>query len=92
LSTPDIAEFLFDDENEEKIAHHGLTVRQVRQVLDNEHVVARNRKSRRGAYLVIGRDHGSMAISVPVEPTRWPFLWRPITAWPSKEHEAARLP
>jgi hypothetical protein len=43
-------------------------------------------------YLVIGRDHGGAAITVPVEPTHDPKLWRPITAWPSKAHEAAKLP
>jgi uncharacterized DUF497 family protein len=92
LSTPTIAEFLFDDVNEEKIARHGLSIRRVRQVLDNVHVIAPNRRARRGMYLVIGRDHGGAAITVPVEPTHDPKLWRPITAWPSKAHEAAKLP
>ena len=92
MSTPTITDFLFDNDNEEKIDGHGLTVRQVRQVLDSVHVIAANRKSRRGLYLVIGRDHGGAAITIPVEPTRVSDLWRPITAWPSKKHEAARLP
>jgi len=91
LSIPIISEFLFDDENEDKMAVHGLTARQVSQVLDNEHVVVPNRKRRRGLYLVIGRDHGGMMISVPVEPTHDPQIWRPITSWLSKASERALL-
>jgi len=91
VSNPTITDFLFDDDNEEKIARHGISPRQVLQILDDEHVIAANRGKRRGAYLVIGRDHGGAWISVPVEPTHVPTLWRPITAWPSKKHERARL-
>lgn len=88
---PRVAGFAYDDDNEEKFARHGLTVRQVDQLLANEHVVVRNRKRRRGLYLVIGCDHGGMCIAVPVEPTRDPSIWRPITAWPCKDHERAKL-
>ncbi len=92
MSTPLIVEFLFDDENEEKIGKHiGLNIRMVRQVLDDAHVVVRNRKQRRGSYLVIGRDHGGAIISVPIEPTRDPSVWRPITAWLAKEREKRML-
>ncbi len=38
--------FLFDDENEEKIGHHGLTLDGVAQILDNIHLVIPNRKNR----------------------------------------------
>ena len=92
MSTPTVAGFVFDDDNEEKFAGHGLNARRVQQVLDGTHVVALNRKARRGLYLVIGRDHGGAVITIPVEPTRDPLLWRPITAWPSKKREADRLP
>lgn len=37
MSSPLIDGFLIDDDNEEKIAVHGLSVRQVLQVLDNIH-------------------------------------------------------
>lgn len=90
-SIPRIVGFDFDDDNVEKFASHGLTDRRVSQVLDNEFVVVRNRTGRRSAYLVIGRDHGGACIAVPVEPTRWPGLWRPTTAWPCKYQERAAL-
>lgn len=91
MSSPTIADFMFDPDNEDKIGRHGLTTSQVLQVLDSEHVVAPNRKGRRANYLIIGRDHGGAAITIPVEATNDPFVWRPITAWPSKEHEEAKL-
>lgn len=91
MSTPRVHDFLYDDENEEKFASHGLSVDQVDQVLDSGFVVVPNRKGRRAPYLVIGVDHGGRCIAIPVEPTHDPVLWRPITAWPCKESEAARL-
>jgi uncharacterized DUF497 family protein len=82
---------VFDDENEDKIAAHGLVPEQVEQILDNPHIVVRNRKRRRAMYLVIGRDNGGRCIAVPVEPTNDPVTWRPVTAWPCKDHERSML-
>ena len=83
--------FAFDDENCDKIARHGISERQVSQVLENDFLILRNRKGRRAQYLVIGEDHGGMCIAVPIEPTYDEVLWRPVTAWPCKGHERARL-
>ena len=91
MSIPAIMDFTFDDENEEKLATHGLTARQLWQVLENEHLVVRNRKQRRAMYLVIGRDNSGRCIATPVEPTRDRTVWRPVTAWPCKPHEESRL-
>lgn len=91
MSSPRIEAFLIDDENEEKIVSHGLSVRQVLQLLDNVHVVLRNRKRRRGLYLIIGSDSGGACIAVPVEPTHEAAVWRPITAWPCKTYERTLL-
>lgn len=83
--------FQFDDENDEKFAVHGIRREQVAQILDDEFRIEPNRKARRAAYLVIGRDWGGACIAVPVEPTYDPYLWRPVTAWPCKASEEARL-
>jgi hypothetical protein len=40
---------------------------------------------------VIGHDNGGACIAVPVEPTHDPSVWRPITAWPCKQSERAKL-
>lgn len=91
MSRPVIETFLIDDENEEKFAKHRVSVRQVLGVLDNVHLVLRNKRNRRGLYLVIGRDSSGLCIAVPVEPTYNPAVWRPITAWPCKSQEYTLL-
>lgn len=87
---PTIRAFLFEDDNEAKLAVHGVRSEQVEQLLD-DFIVARNRRGRRAAYLVIGRDWGGACIAVPIEPTHDPAIWRPVTGWRCKESEAAYL-
>ena len=91
MSMPDVADFLFDDENEDKIAAHRLTPRRVLQVLENLHIVVPNRRGRRAPFLIVGKDSGGAYISIPIEPTRDPLVWRPVTAWPAKESERQQL-
>ena len=91
MSSPIIEGFLIDDVNEAKFAVHGLSARQVVQVLDNIHIVVPNRKRRRAKYLVIGRDNGGGCMAIPIEPTHILHLWRPITAWPCKDREQTLL-
>jgi len=91
MSMPDVADFLFDDEIEAKMGNHGLTPRKVLQVLENRHIVVKNRRRRRGVFPIVGTDNGGAYITVPVEPTHDRLLWRPVTAWPSKDHERAWL-
>ena len=62
-----------------------------REILDDEFVVVPNRRERRGSFLVIGRDWGGACIAVPIEATSEAGVWRPITAWPCKGSEEARL-
>jgi hypothetical protein len=87
MSSPQIDTFLIDDINESKFASHGLSVRQIIQVLENTYIIVPNRKYRRGLYLVIGRDNGGSFISIPIEDTSDANIWRPITAWPCKKSE-----
>ncbi len=91
MPTPNIEVFVFDDINEKKFAAHGVTPEQVLQVLDNDHVILRNRRERRAAYIVIGRDDGGACIAVPVEPTYEANAWRPVTAWYCKWSEWVRI-
>ncbi|MDO8614993.1 MAG: hypothetical protein Q7T33_04570 [Dehalococcoidia bacterium] len=91
MSTPDIRSFLIDDTNERKFNRNHVYAHQVEQILENRHLVVPNRRNRRGAFLIIGLDHGGKCISVPVEATNDPTIWRPVTAWPSKGYEEAKL-
>jgi len=88
---PEVADLLFDEENEEEMAAHGLTPRRVMQVLENDHLVVPNRRERRAQYLIVGRDNGGASITVPIEPTGDPLVWRRVTAWSSKDYERQRL-
>ena len=87
MSMPDVADFLFDSENEDEMSAHGLTPRKVIQVLENRHIVVANRRRRRARYLIVGRDNSGACITIPIEPTRDPVVWRPVTAWPAKDYE-----
>ncbi len=87
-----IVDFLFDVENIEEMAIHGVTPMQALQVLDNGPRVGRNRTERRATHLVIGVDNGGACIAIPVEPTHDQTLWRPVTAWYCKPHEWNWLP
>lgn len=80
MSSPRINDFAFDDENEDKLAVHGLTTWRT-QLLDSEIEIVRNKRQATGSHLVIGRDHGGSQIIVVVEPTRDPLVWRPVTGW-----------
>lgn len=92
MSTPIIASLFWDDENIAKAAEHGLAFERVDEVLDDPgRVVAANRKERRGLYLLVGRDHSGAAITVPVGPTHDQYMWRPVTAWLSKDTEQTML-
>ena len=91
VSSPRIEGFLIDDENEAKFAAHGITSMQVVQVLESEYLRIRNRRRRRGLYLILGRDYSGVCIASPIEATHDPAIWRPITAWPCKGSERERL-
>jgi uncharacterized DUF497 family protein len=92
VPTVSVDDFLFDDDNAEKFARHGLAERQVRQVLKNSpRLIIPNRQGRRADYLIIGRDNGGQCITIPIEPTADPRIWQPVTAWPCKVSERVRL-
>ncbi len=91
MSSSPIRAFAMDEENAEKFARHGLTELQVDQVLDSPFLHYRNRRGRRAARLVVGRDHGGQCIVIPVEPTGTLGVWRPVTAWRCDETYETRL-
>ena len=90
--SPLIGQFLFDEENIEKLAGHGLNPIQVSQVLLNPYTRLPNRRGRRAPYVIIGTDNGGMCLAIPVEATTFPAVWRPVTAWRCKESERQKLP
>lgn len=81
---------MFDDENESEMHAHGIRPRQVLQVLDNGPWLGQNKKLERASHLMIGRDNGGVCITVPIEGTRDPGVWRPATAYPCSKPDEAR--
>ena len=86
---PVVTGFIFDDRALDKMAAHGISERRAFQVLEERHIIVPNRKGQAAPYLVIGRDRGGAYITLPVFPTWDEELWRPVTAWPSKDREKA---
>lgn len=87
----DVYGFLFDEANEDKMSSHGITARQLTQMLENDYVVSKNRKTGTAPYLLIGYDDGGKCIAAPIMPTLEYGIWRPITAWPCKASEQTSL-
>ena len=93
MSSIIIDAFLFDDENEDEFATHGISAIQVEQLLENESVILPNRRKdkHKATHLLIGRDNGGGPKTVPIEPTHEAGVWRPVTAWVAKTWDLAEL-
>lgn len=82
MSSIDVSELVFDDENEVKFARNGITVNAVAQVHLNRPRYRKNRADRRATHLMIGQTSGGRWLIVPIEP--WGLehgTWRPVTAF-----------
>ena len=78
-----------DDGNATEMVRHGVTEREVRQVLDGRPVFARNKKHHAATILMIGPTNGGRLLTVPLAPTKTDGLWRPATAFESSAREIA---
>jgi uncharacterized DUF497 family protein len=88
----EVEDLVIDDRNEEKFARHGVTAREVRQVVEEENLrVFRNKKTDDNApYILVGKTRGGRLLTVAIDPTENPGVWRPRTAWDSSESERTR--
>lgn len=80
----------FDEWNEAEMAQHQVSVREVLQVLDNAPRFFRNKKGHAATLRMIGPTFGGRYLTVPLQPTSRPGVWRPATAWDSSEAERWR--
>jgi uncharacterized DUF497 family protein len=88
--TLDIAELEVDDGNEAEMAKHGVSAREIFQLLDSRIVVMRNKKSRAADYQMIGQTHGGRVLIAPIVASAVEGRWRPITARNATKPEKAR--
>lgn len=86
-----VARFDIGERAAAKFWAHGIRTDQVEAVLDNHWITTRNRAGRTAQILLIGRDNQGRCLTVPILPTADPLIWRPVTAWPCKPSELAKL-
>ena len=82
-----IAELEFDEDNEEKLAAHGISAMEVLELLANTFTLRRNKKNRSGARQLIGQTNGGRSLTIVLAPTHTPERWRPVTGWYSTPSE-----
>jgi uncharacterized DUF497 family protein len=85
----DVGELAFDDENEAKLAAHGVTIEEVLQVLDGAPRFFGNRRDRRATHVMLGPTFGGRLLVVPLE--EWGSgIWRPVTAFDADDEQRRR--
>ena len=91
MSSPQIHDLAFDDENEEKLSQRGISPEDAVDLLEQPHVLIRNKRQHRGLYKLIGRDRGGRILTIILEPTTIKSTWRPVTGWLSSRAEQRRF-
>lgn len=77
-----IVEFEWDDEVEEHLARHGLSLLDLDAMLAHGAIAYRRNKKAAGQYRLQGRGCGGRHIVVIVRRTSRVGCWRPVTGWP----------
>lgn len=85
-----IRDLQLDEANEAEMARHGVTPREVRQVLLDDPRFFQNRRGHAATRIMIGRTDGGRLLTVPIAQTALPGVWRPATAWLASEGERTR--
>ncbi len=85
-----IYELQIDEWNEAEMARHGVTPRDVLQVLNGSPKFFPNKKPHSARILMVGRTLGRRLLTVPLAETSIREVWRPATAFDSDGDEAAR--
>jgi hypothetical protein len=85
-----VARLAFNERADAKIWDHGVEFDRLSELLENRHVITRNRKRRAAQVLLIGHDNSGQCIVAPIVPTEDPLVWRPLTAWFCKPSEEAK--
>lgn len=87
-----IAVLLFAETTVMKLAVHGITPEEVRQVNDGDRIVIRNPRPRvEGSVLMIGRTHGGRVLTVVLNPESADVgLWHVRTAWNASPAQIGR--
>jgi hypothetical protein len=87
-----IAILLVSDTTVAKLAAHGITPDEVRQVNDGDRIVVRNPRPRvTGSVLMLGPTHGGRVLAVVLNPDPLdPGTWHVRTAWDASDAQTRR--
>jgi hypothetical protein len=87
-----IAVLSFSETTVAKLAGHGITPEEVRQVNDGDRIVIRNPRPRvEGSVLMIGPTHGGRILTVVLNPEPADAgAWRVRTAWDASAAQIGR--
>lgn len=85
-----VAKLAFNERADVKMWDHGVEFDRLPELLENRHVITRNRQGRAADLLLIGRDNSGRCIVVAIVPTADPLVWRPVTAGPASRAKKPR--
>jgi hypothetical protein len=85
----DVLDLYFDEENERKLAAHGVTIAEVIQVWTDRPRYFKNRGNRRATHAMMGETADGRLLLIPIERLR-PGLWRPVTGMDPTPHQRGR--
>ena len=89
MPTIEVEALHFDERNEAKLAAHGVSIREAFQVLEGVPRALRNHGE--GApWVIIGPTATGRMITLPIDPTDEPGIWRPRTTYDSSRTESRR--
>jgi uncharacterized DUF497 family protein len=82
--------FAFDERNTQKLREHRVSIREALEVLWNSPRAFRNPSQGGAPYVVIGPTHSGRMVTLPIDATEEPAIWRPRTGYPSSAREIRR--
>jgi len=82
--------FAFDERNSAKLRLHRVSISEALEVLWNSPKAFRNPSQEGAPYVVIGPTHSGRMVTLPIDATDDPEIWRPRTGYPSSQRETKR--
>ena len=84
-----VGPLVIDERNLTEMRRHGVSPREIEQVVSNRHITTPNPRGELGSILLIGETDGGRLLTVPLAPTADPTTWRPATAFDASRPQRA---
>jgi hypothetical protein len=89
MPTLEIDGLYFDQLNMEKMAQYNVTIREALEMIDGSPKGFRNH-SEGAPWILVGATRSGRMLTMPLDPTAEPAIWRPRTAYDSSNKELRR--